>query len=259
MKNLKLGKKFAPIALTGTLVLVGFTGATKVIENRLNRDVYFSNYGGIVKEDEVDLDWLNIVAACAISGTVGFKIGKKNRKVNCNVKEFHLHKYVSEEGFVTYKEGELLENEGMFWTVETVTPNEELLMMCKYDLLKIDDNVEALENATKNDFPYTEYEYKVTHYLPVKAGKVCTMIPSTSWYFTTDTNECNLTGNVRDVDYKYIGYRIGKTKDGKRALVKSKLVDNLLDIKDRYPYFKLSNYKNKVYSEVYSKDKKLVK
>lgn len=251
MKNLKLGKKFAPIVLTGTLVMAGFTGCTKAVENYLNGDSYFNRHGRIINDEEADLEWLNILAACGISGTVGFKLGKSRRKMNCAIKKEHLHKYVSEEGFVTYKEGELLENSEMFWTPETIETNEELVLMSKFDLLKIDDNIDALETATKNDLPYKEYEYMYTSHTPVKVGKVTTMISHTHYDFTTDRTDYRVTGNARDVDYKYVGYRIGKNKEGKTALFKSKAVDDLMAIKDKYPYFKISNYKMKVYSDTY--------
>lgn len=253
MKNLKLGKKFAPLALTGTLVLAGFAGCTKAIEDYMNKDNYYSHRVRIAEDEEVDLDWLNMVAACAVGGTVGFKIGKNRRKKDCNIKEKHLHKYVSEDGFITYKESELLENSDMFWTPEVVETSEERLLMSKLDLLKIDDNMEALEKTTKNDIPYKEYEYSYISHIPVKVGKVTTMISHTNYAFTTDKNDSRVTGNVRDVNYKYVGYRIGKNKEGKTALFKSKEVDDLMVIKDKYPYFRLSNYKKKVYSDVYCK------
>ena len=56
---------------------------------------------------------------------------------------------------------------------------------------------------------------------------------------------------VRDVNYKYRAYKIVTNKKGKQKLEESELVDDITTIKDEYPYFKLSDYKEKVYSYTY--------
>lgn len=48
----------------------------------------------------------------------------------------------------------------MFWTEETTSPRKELEVMEQFTLIKTEDNLKALEEATKEDLPYTEYEYK---------------------------------------------------------------------------------------------------
>lgn len=59
--------------------------------------------------------------------------------------------------------------------------------------------------------------------------------------------------------FKYRGYKIGKDEDGNLCIFSSGLVDNLLDIKEEYPYFKISDYKEKVYSKKQEKSKGKVK
>lgn len=109
------------------------------------------------------------------------------------------------------------------------------------------------------DLPYVEYEYKYTYYVPMRVGKITVSSPRTGRRFTTDLNHERLTGYIRDVDYKYQGYKIGENKRGKIVIIESDLVDDLTDIMDEYPYFKLSDYKQKVYSKKREMGKELIK
>lgn len=181
------------------------------------------------------------------------------KKMDCDIEDEHMHKYVSEEGFETYKEGEYEENSGMMWTEETVTPNKQLETISDFDLIRIDENIDALEVATKNDLPYIEYEYVYTYLTPIRVGKITTMVSHTAHDFTTDKEDDRLTGYIRDVNYKYQGYKIGEDKKGESVIIESDLVDDLTDIMDEYPYFKLSDYKQKVYSEKREMEKELTK
>ena len=47
-----------------------------------------------------------------------------------------------------------------------------------------------------------------------------------------------LTGRTRDCQHMYYGYRVVKTQNGNFRLEKSELVNDILSIKDRYPYIK---------------------
>lgn len=201
-----------------------------------------------------------IFVPIALSGTlVVTGLTGCGKKMDCDIEDEHMHKYVSEEGFETYKEGEYEVNSDMAWTKEVTTPNKQLETMSDFDLIRIDENIEALENATKNDLPYVEYEYKYTYYVPMRVGKITVSSPRTGRRFTTDLNHERLTGYIRDVDYKYQGYKIGENKRGKIVIIESDLVDDLTDIMDEYPYFKLSDYKQKVYSKKREMGKELIK
>lgn len=83
-----------------------------------------------------------------------------NKKMDCDIDYHHMHKYISEEGFETYKDSEYETDCDMNWTKEIIKPNKEQKEMAKFDLLKIEDNKKALEKDTKNDLPYVVYEYK---------------------------------------------------------------------------------------------------
>lgn len=125
--------------------------------------------------------------------------------------------------------------------------------MEQFTLIKTEDNLKALEEATKEDLPYTEYEYKYIKWQSRKIGDSTYRYPVTKYDFTDDKEHSNLTGYIRDVEYKYQGYRVGESKRGKGAIIESELVDNLNDIKEEYPYFKRSDYKQKVYSKKYKR------
>ena len=138
------------------------------------------------------------------------------KKMDCDIQYDHAHKYVSDEGFYMYKDSEYETKDGMSWTNNITYLNNEIETLDKFDLLKIDDNIEALEEDT-----------------------------------STDKNHSGLTSKVRDVNYKYRAYKIVTTKKGKQKIEESELVDDITTIKDEYPYFKLSDYKEKVYSKQY--------
>lgn len=209
-----------------------------------------------IKKSFIPLALAGTLTATSLTGCNVSKVGKI---VECNIEDNHIHKYVSEEGFETYKEGEYDENNGMFRTEETTVPNENLKTLSNFDLIKIADNLKALETATKNDLPYTEYEYTYTYYVPIRSGKVTISSPRTGTNFTTDSQHSNLTGKIRDVEYRYKVYKIGQDKKGNTIIIESALVTDLTDIMDEYPYFKLSDYKQKVYSKKREIQKELVK
>lgn len=200
-----------------------------------------------------------LAGTLTVTSFTGCNISRVGKIVECDIEDEHIHKYVSEEGFETYKEGEYDENNGMFRTEETTVPNENLKTLSDFDLIKIKDNLNALETATKNDLPYIEYEYKYTYYVPIRSGKVTISSPRTGRKFTTDSEHSRLTGNVRDVEYRYKGYKIGQDKKGNTIIIESDLVTNLTDIMNEYPYFKLSDYKQKVYSKKRTMQKELIK
>lgn len=177
-----------------------------------------------------------------------------SQKKTCDIDYNHVHKYINKEGFCAFRNSESEYEGDMRWT-------EDILMTCmadeyqkeidQFNFLKIEDNKTVLEKVTKNDLPYIEYEY--AHTESIDDRKYCVRD------FTKDSKHQDLTGYVRDVSYQYRGYKIIKGKDGDLQVFSSKLVDNLSDIKDEYPYFNLDDYKQKVYSEKYKRAKVKVK
>lgn len=172
-----------------------------------------------------------------------------NKKMDCQVEGEHAHKYVTESGFETYRNSEYEHLGNLTWTDTTTENTDEINALTNFNLIRIDENEKIIEENTKNDLPYMEYEYKYHYTTPVRIGKVWTHISHTGYRFTTDKTHNNLTGNVRDVTYKYQAYKLVVNDKGKIEKVASELADDLNDIKDKYPYISLDDYKQKVYSE----------
>ena len=178
------------------------------------------------------------------------------KKMDCDIKTEHAHKYVSEEGYFMYKNSEYETQDDMTWTDETISLNSEITTLDKFNLLKIEDNIDTLEKEISKNSPYTEYQYSYPYTTYIRAGKNLIPISNTGYAYTTNKNhDKKLTGKARNVSYKYKAYKIIITEDGTPKIEASELVDDITIIKDEYPYFKLSNYKEKVYSDSYELDK----
>lgn len=201
-----------------------------------------------------------ITGICLLSTTIAISsLSGCAKKMDCDIETEHAHKYISEEGYFTYKDSEYEIKDDMSWTDEITDMNSEVEALDKFDLIKIDDNLEALEKEMSNDKPYIEYEYSYLYTTFISTGKSLIPISHTGYDYTTDKNYGSLTGYVRDVDYKYRSYKIITTKKGVQKIEESELVDDITTIKDEYPYFKLSDYKEKVYSKPYELGKVMEK
>ena len=97
---------------------------------------------------------------------------------------------------------------------------------------------------------YREYEYEYIHLLP--AGKV--VIPMTEYDWTSDPEDEDLTGETRICHHMFYAYKIVRATDGHLYTKKSPLVDNLLEIRDEYPYI-TEDFIEKVYYEDTKTDK----
>jgi len=69
--------------------------------------------------------------------------------MNCNIQGGHIHLYINDKEFKAYKEGEFRENNNMFWTSEAIKLTDEVITISDFNLLRIDDNLKALEMVTK--------------------------------------------------------------------------------------------------------------
>lgn len=158
-----------------------------------------------------------------------------------------------------YKESEYEFQEGFTWTSEVVDNTREVKLLDDHNILKIEDNKKLLENLISNNTPFIEYEYTYTWWMAIPhyhsngdyTYVTYTYIPMTSEDFTTDPNHSNLTGRIREANYKYYGYTIVTDENGKSKAVRSQLLDNLLDVKSECPYFSLSDYTQIIYGEPY--------
>lgn len=84
-------------------------------------------------------------------------------KSDCDMVEYHLHKY-EKEGFVRYIDDEHLNVDGFNWTDEMVYVSESDRDLYKLEkrehLMKIDDNKNTLLEYAGQLDDYLEYEYK---------------------------------------------------------------------------------------------------
>lgn len=188
---------------------------------------------------------LSLILATSLSGCC--------KKMECDVEYSHVHKYVNDDGFMTYRDSEYETEGNLFWTNNVEDITDDFKDLDRFNLLKIEDNIIALENSTKNDLDYMEYEYKHRYTTYSRVGKITVPISHTSKKFTTDSNHSNLTGRVRGVSYKYRAYRIVTNEDGDKEIESSDLVDDIMFINEDYPFFKLDDYKVKIYSDAYEK------
>lgn len=173
-------------------------------------------------------------------------------KSDCDMKEYHLHKY-EKDGFIRYIDDEHLNNSGYNWTDEIVYVKESDRELYEFekkkDLFKIDDNKDVLINTVSNMDDYVEYEYSylVPHHM--RSGKVSYTYYTTSHAWTTDSEHGSLTGDVRLCRYTYTGYKINLNDKGKYELVAGDTYENLENVilnSDEYPYMKVDFYDTKV-------------
>ena len=168
---------------------------------------------------------------------------------DCDINEFHLHRY-EKAGVVRYIEDESLKNHGYEWTDDVVYVDEQdkefYDFLEKKGLLKIDDNISYLMELQDQNQDYKEYRYAYTYLLPIphvfSNGKqtitTFTYIPTTHYSWTADRNHSRLTGEERNCHYVYTGYKVEKNDKGKYVLIEREPVDDILSIRDEYPYFK---------------------
>ena len=166
---------------------------------------------------------------------------------DCNDRSYHLHKYVK-DGLVRYFPKEKLNYRGYKWTDEYVyvSRDEEELVNFEQrkELIKINDNIEYLnaERESKKDFVEYQYEYTETWTTmqPVQIGKTTSYYPviheETEYDWTSNPKHSGLTGLARTGHHVYVAYKVERNKRGKLTLVESPEVENLIDIKDEYPY-----------------------
>lgn len=165
-----------------------------------------------------------------------------SKKADCNIKDNHTHVYVNEEGYVRDINSEKLRVDGYDRTENyDLYDNQELVdFITKKDLLRIDDNIDLINQVQNNNHDYIEYRYAYTTLMPIihHSGKVTytTFIPITHHSWTSDANHSRLTGETRICHHVYVGYKIERNEKGKYILLQSEEVDDINTIKDEYPY-----------------------
>lgn len=194
------------------------------------------------------------VLVSVLTGSIVLLTGCVARS-DCSLAEYHLHKYEKDD-LVRYMDDERLKIDGYIWTKDLVYANLDDKKLYKFekkkDLLKIDDNIEYVSNIQNSlSGEFVEYRYEYTYLLPIvhhiRTGKTTityvTYIPVKHHSWTTDSEHSGLTGEERVCRFVYIGYKIEKDEYGNYILIPSVNVDDLLTIKDEYPYIKEEFYK----------------
>ncbi len=192
--------------------------------------------------------------ALALALSTPFALTGCGKKADCNVSGSHAHLYQNESGYIRYIDKEYLTYEGYSRSDEYVSiEGEEDLykFLDKKDLMRIDDNLELIQQVQEEQTDYTEYRYRYTYMQPIphtrRIGKVTTTyftyIPHTRYSWTSNPNRSRLTGETRVCHHVYVAYKIEKNEKGKYVLIPSPDVEDLTTVMDEYPYVKKTFYK----------------
>lgn len=203
-----------------------------------------------------------------------------SKKMDCDVQNRHFHIY-NKDGIETLFDSEKEYKNDYKWTKETVEYsdelNDEIKFLEKNNLVHISNNLEYLVDYMVRNPEHIEYEYsyeaqEIDHYIGMNGiaytpttvvtkvgvdGKPeMTTIINTPVYktviktdFTTDESVSQKTGKVRNAQVKYYSYKIVTKDNGEKVIEKSGLTDNILDLRDEYPYFNPNGFTNVVYTE----------
>ncbi len=202
-----------------------------------------------VRKLEVKKGILLALAASLVLAATGC-----SKKSDCQEKEYHLHKY--EKGnIVRFLPREELDYQGYHWTEKVYFTDPDFYEYAdKNRLLEIGANKDYIAGVQNSQKDYYEYEYTFMTIMPM--GKILMPIPVTDW--TTDPNYGGLTGNVRLCHPMHYAYKVEKDEKGKRRLVKSPLVEDILEIEDEYPMFR-ENFTEVVKTDVKDDTKEFIK
>lgn len=181
----------------------------------------------------------------------------KTLPVPCDIEGDHAHLYIDNETKIErYIESERKTVDGLKrledYRMITEEESELLKFQNKNGLFRVDENWDELQAITqeqqshKKEYRYA-YEETIHWSTPMKVGKGWTVIQHSkkvtrhSW--TTDENHEGLTGEERDIEYVYQGYRIVKNEQGKYEIQQSGYVSNLQNLPEEYDYIKKDFYK----------------
>jgi uncharacterized protein YxjI len=177
------------------------------------------------------------------------------KTMDCDIEIEHAHKYETAYGIETYRISEKEHLGDLYWSENNTPITDEINIMTKYNLVRIDENINAIDSLVTEQDTYQEYEYRYTTY--IRIGKVT--VPQTRQRWTIDEDHSRLTGNIRDVSYEYCSYRTFIDKDGKVQLEKSEYTNDIYENASEYPYMKLDDYYKLAYSNKYTKEAVLKK
>lgn len=198
-------------------------------------------------EKMIKVRGLPLVLAATVMATGLTGCGKK---AECNVSGNHAHLYTNEDNFIRYIDKEYLSYESYERQDDYITLNKEEKELRSFedkkDLLRIDENIEAIESYEAQNHDYIEYRYAYTYLMPIPhyihTGKTSTMyftyIPTTHYSWTSNADHGRLTGEQRRCHHVYQAYNVVKDEKGKYVLVPSDYVDSISDLNGEYTYIK---------------------
>lgn len=172
-----------------------------------------------------------------------------SKDVPCNVEGDHAHYYISEQQIGRYIVSEKNQVSGLKRTDDFKYIDKEEKDFYNYlnknGLFNIEENKDVIENIMESNYDYTEYRYKYTYMQPIPVvhssenGTYITYnyTPVTKYSWTTDKSK-DLTGESRRCHHVYYAYKLNKNEDGNYELIKSKPMDNIIQLMDGYDYIK---------------------
>lgn len=233
--------------------------------------------------------------ACTVLGTILTAYGLMGcgKLMDCDIDYDHAHAYSGTNGITKYIKSEREKMSGLSWTDKTksLNPTDEKLLkfLNNNNLYSISDNKEYLEYIMQSNQPHVEYEYsylaeEVDYYIDGRnftytyspIGSRTTYDadgdPQTEFYpniavyktvpktdFTPNSDHEDLTGNIRDVSYKYTTYKVVMDYNGKYTIEKSPSMDELDRLDYTYKYFKVEDLITPIYGDPYEMNIKVKK
>ena len=149
-------------------------------------------------------------------------------RVKCDIEKEHRHLYKNSSGYTAYVDSEENMIYGFTRYDDYIDGAENPVddYAFKHELLRIDDNIDLINNKQDSDCDYTLYQWYLW------TGKYFT------YGWTENENSQSLTGIKRNIHHMYKAYKIIE-KDGEYEIISSDLVDDLNLIKDEYPYIEV--------------------
>ena len=213
-----------------------------------------------LKERIRSINWMKVgltgLAAITLSTAIAVPIYDiQSAKDPCDINGNHAHLYMdSDTKIERYIDSEYKQYDGLVrledYKMIDKEEAQELKFLNKHDLFRIDQNQEQLDLAQEQLQNQKEYRFSYTETIhwttPIKVGKGWSVIHHykdvTRYSWTNDQSE-NLTGETRDVQYMYYGYKVTQDANGKYELEKSDLVEKLSDLPDGYNYVSRDFYR----------------
>lgn len=191
----------------------------------------------------------SLIASGVLLTSISLFSGCAN-EVECNIEVEHAHKYVCDSHFSRYlfNEKEYSAN-SYVRTDEYIIVDEEMKKLIQFEndwgLYRISENRDRIQQMLIAHEEGLLYEYEYMDSKPVMHGQgsgrgsgmtYYTYIPTNEYNWTLNKKHENLTGETREVYFKYYAYKIEKNSLGMYSIVKSDYVDNFEDLPEEYIY-----------------------